>query len=104
MTPLPDHPDIACALRTGYPPWMLPEVPWSEGEKEEDPERELWFSILSNLELYGNPAGACLYELPPPCHCEPVTDVTGAAIRSPLLPPPGEITKKPIKNATTKGT
>ena len=65
MTLLPDHPDIACALRTGYPPWMLPEVPWSEGEKGEDPERELWFSILSNLEHYGNPAGACLYELPP---------------------------------------
>lgn len=62
MILLPDHPDIACALRTGYPPWMLPELP--EEEDEEDPERELWFSILSNLEAYGTPL-PCLYELPP---------------------------------------
>lgn len=63
MTGILEHPEISRALRTGYPSWMLPELPWSEGEGE-DPELELWFSILSNLEHYGNPAGACLYELP----------------------------------------
>ena len=55
-----EHPEISRARRTGYPSWMLPE--WDE--PEEDPDRELWAGILSNLEAYGNPAGACLYELP----------------------------------------
>ena len=58
MTPLPDSPDIACALRTGYPQWMLPEL---SDDEEENP----WPAILANLEAYGNPAGCCLEELPP---------------------------------------
>ena len=60
MILLPDAPDIACALRTGYPPWMLPEEPGDE------PEDSPWPAILANLEAYGNPAGACLEALPPP--------------------------------------
>lgn len=67
MNPLPDAPDIACALRTGYPPWMLPEEPGDE------PEDSPWPAILANLEAYGTPV-PCLYELPP--H---------------LLSPPGEV-------------
>lgn len=35
---LPDHPDIACALRTGYPRDMLPENPGDYEEEEEDQE------------------------------------------------------------------
>jgi hypothetical protein len=61
MTNLPDAPDIACALRTGFPPWMLPEESDEPDELDESP----WPAILSNLEAYGNPAGPCLYELPP---------------------------------------
>ena len=59
-----EHPEISRARRTGYPSWMLPELSRSEGGGEETTERELWAAILSNLESYGNPAGACLYELP----------------------------------------
>ena len=58
MKLLPDSPDIACALRTGYPQWMLPEL-------SDDDEESPWPAILANLEAYGNPAGACLEELPP---------------------------------------
>lgn len=33
MNNLPDHPDIAAALRTGYPGWM--DADWEEIEEEE---------------------------------------------------------------------
>ena len=33
---IPDHPEIACIERTGYPSWM------QEDEDSEDYERELW--------------------------------------------------------------
>lgn len=28
-------------------------------------EAQIWRDILDNLEAYGNPAGPCLWELPP---------------------------------------
>ena len=55
-----EHPEISRARRTGYPSWMLPEEPGAE----ESEDAAVWQRILSNLESYGNPAGACLYELP----------------------------------------
>ena len=55
---IPDAPDIACALRSGFPPWLLPE-------ESDEPEDSPWPAILANLEAYGNPAGPCLFELPP---------------------------------------
>lgn len=61
MNPIPDDPIVACMERTGYPPWVLPDT----AEKGEEPERSIWAGILENLEAYGNPAGPCLYELPP---------------------------------------
>lgn len=33
---IPDHPEIACIERTGYPSWM------QEDEDSEDYEREFW--------------------------------------------------------------
>lgn len=34
MRGIPDHPDIACALRTGYPSWIDPD--WDDPEEEEE--------------------------------------------------------------------
>lgn len=60
MTQIPDDPILCSMERTGYPPWMLPDPP-DESEDDLSP----WPAILENLEAYGNPAGPCLYELPP---------------------------------------
>ena len=62
MIQLPDDPIIACALRTGYPPWMQGE--WEEDE-EENEDLEQAKKLLDNLELYGYPLFCPLYELPP---------------------------------------
>ena len=62
MTPIPDDPIISCMEHTGYPPWMLPEEP----EPEEDPDMELWYEIMSQLEAYGTPCKPFSREELPP--------------------------------------
>ena len=45
MRQLPDHPEIECALRTGYPSWMQEREEYEEDEDalyEERRERELF--------------------------------------------------------------
>lgn len=59
MIPIPDDPIIRCMERTGYPPWFFPP------EESDEPDESPWPAILANLEAYGNPAGCCLFELPP---------------------------------------
>ncbi len=38
---IPDHPEIACIERTGYPSWMQ-ETEVLDDEDEEDYESEFW--------------------------------------------------------------
>ena len=42
MRQLPDHPEIECALRTGYPSWMQPKRDLDVDEEEEDWDDEEW--------------------------------------------------------------
>ena len=37
---IPDHPEIACIERTGYPSWMQEDV--LDDEDEEDYDSEFW--------------------------------------------------------------
>ena len=38
---IPDHPEIACIERTGYPSWMQDDV-LDDEDDEEDYDREFW--------------------------------------------------------------
>lgn len=38
---IPDHPEIACIERTGYPSWMQEDV-LDDDEDEEDYDSEFW--------------------------------------------------------------
>lgn len=40
MFEIPDHPEIACIERTGYPSWMQEDV--LNDEDEEDYDSEFW--------------------------------------------------------------
>ena len=40
MFEIPDHPEIACIERTGYPSWMQEDV--LDDEDEEDYDSEFW--------------------------------------------------------------
>ena len=44
MYPMLEHPDISCALRTGYPSWMPDEdeIDVINDEDDEEYESELW--------------------------------------------------------------
>lgn len=47
MTQLPDHPDIDCCLRTGYPSWLLPgDDEKEETENETDEELPVFIELL----------------------------------------------------------
>ncbi len=37
-TDFPDHPEIAWALRTGYPSWMQDDDPYKDEEDDEEEE------------------------------------------------------------------
>ena len=38
---IPDHPEIACIERTGYPSWMQEDV-LNDEDDEEDYDSEIW--------------------------------------------------------------
>ena len=38
---IPDHPEIACIERTGYPSWMQDDV-LNDEDEEEDYDSEFW--------------------------------------------------------------
>ena len=40
MFEIPDHPEIACIERTGYPSWMQEDV--LDDEEDEDYDSEFW--------------------------------------------------------------
>ena len=39
---IPDHPEISCIERTGYPSWMQVEYDVLNDEDDEDYESEFW--------------------------------------------------------------
>lgn len=39
---IPDHPEIACIERTGYPSWMQEDDEVLDDEDDEDYETEFW--------------------------------------------------------------
>lgn len=49
---IPDHPEIACIERTGYPSWMQEDDEVLCDEDDEDYENEFW----------GDDCEDCLYE------------------------------------------
>ena len=39
---IPDHPEIACIERTGYPSWMQEDEVLNDEDDEEDYDSEFW--------------------------------------------------------------